>query len=287
MTMTEFSTPEPLSLTIDLACVGDVRVIAADSTTTTVDVRPRDTERAADVRAAEQVTVDLTGTVLQLTGPRSWRASSFFGNGGAVHITITLPTGSHLSADLAMGRIDAEGQLDACRIKTTMGNVQLDRTGPLQLTTGYGDIAIGSVAGDAEISTGSGSLRVTRIDGSAVIKNSNGDTQLGVISGTVQVKSANGSISLVRAHDSVDAKTASGSLRVGGVERGSIALETAYGDVEIGIHSGTAAWVDASSKLGTVRNELESSGTPSDDDLTVEVRARTSYGDITIHRASA
>jgi DUF4097 and DUF4098 domain-containing protein YvlB len=287
MTMTEFQTPAPISVTIDLACVGDVRVTAGDSTTTTVDVRPRDSQRSADVRATEQVTVELTGGLLRITANRSWRAYSLWGNGGAVDITVELPAGSDLTADLAMGRLDVEGSLETCRIKTAMGNVRLDRTGSVQVRAGFGDIAVDAVTGNADLSTGSGTLRVTRVDGDAVVKNSNGDTRLGDVTGALQVKSANGDITVTRAHDSVNAKTAYGSVRVAEVERGSVALETAYGDVEIGIRNGTAAWLDASSKLGTVRSSLEPAGPPTESDQTVEVRARTSYGDILIHRSPA
>ncbi|MEJ7633634.1 DUF4097 family beta strand repeat-containing protein [Aeromicrobium sp.] len=287
MTITEFQTPGPVSVTIDLACVGDVRLTADSRTTTIVEVHPRDGQRAADVRAAEQVTVELTGGLLRITVLRSWRAYSLWGNGGAVDIAIALPAGSDLAADLAMGRLDVEGPLGSCRVKTALGNVRLDRVGALQVNTSYGDILVDTIAGDADLTTGSGALRITRIEGDAVIKNSNGDTRIGDVVGALQVKSANGGITVTRARDSVSAKTAYGNVRVAEVERGSAALETAYGDVEIGIRSGTAAWLDVSSKVGTVRSSLETAESPAESDRTVEVRARTSYGDISIHRSPA
>lgn len=285
MTMTDYQTPDPVSLTIELACVGDVRITSEATTTTTVDVRPRDPQRAADVRAAEQVTVELAGGQLRIVAHRSWRAYSLWGNGGAVDIAVVLPSGSELSVDLAMGRVDAEGTLAACRIKTAMGNVRVDHAGSLRIATGYGDIAVGTVEGDADLSTGSGSLRATRIDGDAVVKNSNGDTSLGDVTGALQIKSANGDITIGRARHSVSAKTANGSVRVADVARDAVSLSTACGDIEVGIRNGTAAWVDASSKFGSVRRSLESADSPGDSEQTVEVSARTSYGDILIHRA--
>lgn len=287
MTMTSFPTPEPVSATIDLACVGDVRMTAGETTTTTVDVRPRDPQRAADVRAAEQVTVDLTGGLLQITAQRSWRVNSLWGNGGAVDVTLELPAGSDLSVELAMGRLDVDGPVGRCRVKTAYGNVRLDRTGVLEVRTSFGDITADVVAGSADLSTGSGSLRIGRIDGDAVIKNSNGETRLDEVTGTLQVKAANGDISVARALDSVDARTAYGSVRVAEVQRGSAALETAYGDVEVGISAGTAAWLDASSKVGVVRSSLEATDSPAESEQTVEVRARTSYGDISITRSQS
>jgi len=59
------------------------------------------------------------------------------------------------------------------------------------------------------------------------------------------------------------------------------------GRVDIGIRLGVAAWLDLDTKFGKVYNDLESTARPQPGEPTVEVRARTSFGDITIHRAVA
>lgn len=283
--MTDFQTLGPLCVKIELACVGDVRITAADTTTTTVDVRPRDADRSADVRAAGQVTLEHADGVLRVVAHRSWRATSLWGNGGAVDIALVVPSSTDLSVDLAFGRFDAEGRLGACRIKTAMGNVRLGDTATAQITTGYGDVLAGTIDGPAEVSTGSGSLRIDHIGADAWVRNSNGDTTLGDVAGTLAVKAANGDIVIGRARGSVTAKTANGSVRVAEIECGSATLSTACGDIEVGIRAGTAAWLDASSKCGAVRSSLETADAPAESEQTAEVRARTSYGDISIRRA--
>jgi len=82
------------------------------------------------------------------------------------------------------------------------------------------------------------------------------------------------------------AKTANGNIRIGEVVNGAIVLETAAGELEIGIREGTAAWLDVSSQYGRVRNLLDETDSPEQSEATVEIRARTSYGDIKIHRAN-
>jgi len=62
-------------------------------------------------------------------------------------------------------------------------------------------------------------------------------------------------------------------------------LETAAGELEVGIREGTAAWLDVSSHYGRVRNSLDETDSPEQSEATVEIRARTSYGDINIRRA--
>ena len=48
---------------------------------------------------------------------------------------------------------------------------------------------------------------------------------------------------------------------------------------------GTAAWVDAKTSFGRVHNRLGSADGPELSEKTVEIRARTSFGDIVIRRA--
>jgi DUF4097 and DUF4098 domain-containing protein YvlB len=201
-----------------------------------------------------------------------------------VDVSIELPAGSEMSAHLLMGEIRSAGRLGPCRVRTT-GNVWLERTGPLHVHTGAGHITADGIAGAAEISTGSGKIQLGEVDGAAVVKNSNGDTTIDAVTGDVRVRNANGAIDVERAGAGVDAKTSNGSIRLGEVVRGSVQLGTATGDLDIGIADGTAAWLEINTGFGHVRNQLDNATRPEETDRTVEVRGRTSYGDITIHRS--
>ena len=134
------------------------------------------------------------------------------------------------------------------------------------------------------MTTGSGDVRVRELDSSAVIKNSNGDTWIGVADGELRVNAANGSIAVDAAHAGVVAKAANGDVRLGEVVRGSVVLETKLGDLEVGIRAGTAAWLDVSATAGRVHNALAAAGAPEPSTETVEVRARTTVGDVVIRR---
>jgi len=59
------------------------------------------------------------------------------------------------------------------------------------------------------------------------------------------------------------------------------------GELEVGVRRGTAAWLDAQTRFGQVRNRLEPTAAPGAQEETVEVRARTSYGDIVIHHTDS
>jgi DUF4097 and DUF4098 domain-containing protein YvlB len=281
--MPHYETPEPISVTLELG-VGDVRIAASDRTDTVVEVHPSDEADESDVQAAQQVRVDYTNGTLRVTGPKA-RAFDFSRKTRSVDVSIELPTGSQVSAEMRAGDIRCAGRLGQCTLKTSAGNFWLERTGPLRLNTSAGHVTADAITGSAEISTGSGKVRIGEVEGTAVVKNSNGDTTIDAVAGDVRVRAANGDISVERAGAGVDAKTSMGSIRLGGVVRGSVVLETAMGDLDIGIAEGTAAWLEVNTGFGKMRNLLENATRPEEADETVEVRGRTSHGDITIHRS--
>jgi Putative adhesin len=282
--MPTFDTPEPISVTVDLG-VGDIRVAASDRTDTTVEVRPSNPGKKADVTAAEQTRVEYANGRLLIKAPKGWRQWAPWGGHESVDVQITVPAGSQLRADAGLSAVRCTGRLGDVRVKTGLGDIQLDQAGPVQVSTGGGDVTADHVAGHAEISTSTGRVQVGTIDGTAVIKKSNGDTWIGEVTGDLRVVTSNGDITAEAANASVVAKTANGDVRLGEVARGAIVAQTGHGDLHVGIRNGVAAWLDLDTHYGHVHNGLESAGPPAAGDDTVEVRARSSYGDITIHRS--
>jgi DUF4097 and DUF4098 domain-containing protein YvlB len=281
--MPTFETLEPISVTLELG-VGNVRIAAGDRTDTTVDVRPSDESDESDVQAAARVRVDYANGVLAVTGPKA-RVFDFSRKTRSVDVSIELPSNSQVSSEVQVGDLSGTGLLGECRFKTSAGNVRLERTGPLRVDTAAGHVTADRVTGNVEIHTESGNVQIGEVEGSVVVKNSNGDTEIGAVTGDVRARSANGGISVERAGAGVDAKTSNGSIRIGEVARGSVDLGTAMGDLEIGIADGTAAWLEVNTGFGQVRNLLDNATRPDESDETVEVRARTSFGGITIRRS--
>jgi Toastrack DUF4097 len=284
--MPTFDTPEPISVTVELG-VGDLRIVASDRTDTMVEVRPSDPAKKADVTAAEQTRVEYAGGRLLIKAPKNWRQYTFRGGGESIDVQVELPAGSQLRGETGVAALQCRGRLGECRYKTGIGDIQLDQAGAVQLRTGVGDITVERAGGDAELTTGSGSVRIDGIDGTAVVKNSNGDTWIGRVTGDLRVNAANGRISVDQASATVAAKSANGDVRLGEVAHGAVLAQTAFGKVEIGIRDGAAAWLDLNTRYGTVRNDLDAAERPGPGEDAVEVRARTSFGDITIHRSSA
>jgi hypothetical protein len=283
--MTSFDTPDPISVTIEVP-LGQVHLIAGERADTIVVVNPSDRSRKADVEAAASTTVEHSGGRLLIHAPKPRGLGNYIGvgRGGSVEVTVELPEGSRVQGDLGFAAFRGDGRLGEVRIKAGVGDIQLDQTGPLHLDAGAGTVTVERATGRTEIAS-AGDMRIGEIEGEAEIKNLNGKTWLGHVTGGLRVKSANGDITVEVALAGVGAKTSNGSIRIGDVVHGVVVLETGSGGVDIGIRGGTAAWVDASTRFGRVHNSLEAVDGPEQSQQTVDVRARTAFGDVAIHRS--
>ena len=280
--MPTFSTPTPTDLAINLQA-GRIEVFAGDRADTVVTVSPTSPGKAIDRRGAEATQVDFDGQRITIVGPRP--RISWFGPTESVDVVVELPTGSRLTAEIAVGGVRTVGRLGATRIKSSMGPVDVDTTGDLWLRAAHGNATVGTAEGAIEMTADHGQLRVGAVAGDAILKASHGTILIGESGGDLDAKLSYGDLEITKALASVSAKTAYGSIQLGEVSSGSIQVESGYGQVTIGVRSGIPAWLDLSSKDGHVRNELDGDRAPDSPTQTVAVRARTQYGDITIQRA--
>ena len=263
--MPTFDTPGPIAASVELTA-GELRVVASERPDTVVHVRPADDTEDRDVRAAEQTRVEFASGTLTMRGPRQ-PGLGIFGKVGAVDVLVELPVGSDLEAKLGVGGVRCTGALGACRLRSGAGDLQVEQAESLSVKTGMGLVTAETVTGDAKLTTGSGKLQVRSVAGPAVLKNGNGETWIGHAGSDLQIRSANGDI------------------RVRELVRGSATLRSAAGRIEIGIRPGTAARLDVHTQYGKVHNGMTATDGPAETDEQAEVRARTAFGDILIHRS--
>ena len=285
--MTTFATPDPITATIGVGA-GDITVTASDRSDSVVTVTPRAPGKPEDVQAAAETVVEFTNGLLSVRFQRPWRRFTGPGkNHGSVVVTVDVPTGSRLDATTGFGFIHAEGELAATTVKSGMGDIRLDRVGQLRAKTGFGDVTVDRVDGDITVSTGTGTIRLGTVAGSGSVKNSTGPVEVAECGQALRIRTAGGDIRIGRVLASLDAVSAAGDVHLGEVSGGAVSVRTGAGAISIGVRPGAAAWLEVSSKYGSVRNALTETVAPDDSDTTVEVVARTGAGDITISRAAA
>ncbi|WP_280268143.1 DUF4097 family beta strand repeat-containing protein [Nocardia wallacei] len=95
-----------------------------------------------------------------------------------------------------------------------------------------------------------------------------------------------GNIVVERPLGAVTAKVAKGDIRIGEATRGELHLETAMGELEIGINPASAVRLETTATSGTVQNRMAPITHPRNTGDTVHIQARNSYGNIIIHHTT-
>lgn len=286
--MPTFATPGPIAVTIDVPA-GDVRVVASDRADTVVEVHAG---HGGDQATVDATRVELVNGQLLVKGPeqRGWGGKwglglLGLGRSGNVEVLVEVPSGSRVHGRTRYGDFRGEGPLGECRLRNDYGDIRIERAGPVDLSVAAGEIVVDRVEGHAEISNGAGEIRIGDVEGSAVLRSDHGDIRVGEVTGELRMTGANADMHVERALAGVDARNAYGGVRLGEVVRGAVALTSTYGRLEVGVRTGTAAWLDVSSTSGRLHNSLDERDDPAGFAETVEIRARTGYGDVVVRRA--
>lgn len=282
--MSVFATPQPLAVTVEASIRADVWITASARDDTTVAVEPRSAARGLDVRAAEQTVVEHTDGRI-IVRLRSVQKYSWFSDGGAVDVVLHVPIGCDLDVTTGMGDLRCEGEFRSAELRTGMGSIRVDHCGRLRARTGHGHVDAERITGRAEVATGSGKVRIGDVDGDAEVRNGNGDTYVEQVTGQLRVKAGNGDIVVDRLGGVMTGTAVNGDIRVGEVASGKVTLRAAAGSLDIGVREDTSAWLELATKYGRVHNELRPADGPGEPAVTVEVRAHSAYGDITVRRA--
>ncbi|MFI6319386.1 DUF4097 family beta strand repeat-containing protein [Nonomuraea sp. NPDC050556] len=257
--MPTFSTPEPITLRATVAA-GHLAVSASDRDDAHVEVRPR---KPSDADYAASVTVEFDdGTLVVTTPDGGWLRRT-----PEVMVTVALPTGSRVQAKTAAADISVSGRVSDVEAGTAAGDIRVEHAAHVRVKSASGDVVCDV------------------IDGEGVVESTSGDVRVGSVRDALDVRSASGDVVVREALGDVTGKTVSGDLEFGSVARGRMTLNSASGDITVGVAQGPAVWLDVSSLSGKTISRLERSGQPGEGEETVEISARSLSGDITITRA--
>ena len=265
--MPEFPVTGPISVQFEIGS-GRVEVTAEERPSALVEVTPHD-RRGESRRLAEETTIEFEGDTLTVITPNQ---NGFRLRGGSVAIRVRVPLDSSLRGKSASADVTCDGRLGAVTIDSASGDLTADQIG-----------------GDATLSAASGDIRVGRVEGSLRSRTASGDVRAQSVGGDFAVKCASGDVTVEAVGGDISVETASGDISIGRAERGTTRINSASGDVRIGIRPGTGVWFDLKTLSGDTRNGLDMADGPAapDNGNQISLQIRTLSGDIDIRRAAA
>jgi Putative adhesin len=262
----EFDRATPVTVALRMHR-GVADVTAEDRPGIQVEVLPLDDSTAArDAAGGYQVTLEGDSLIIHAPEGFGWPLRRT----PKIHVVARVPAGSSLAAQMASADLRARGDYGIVQAELSSGDGYVERA-----------------AGDAELKSASGDLQIDRVGGSLRVGSASGDLRVGDVSGDVSVSTASGDLSLHSVGGSIQGKTASGDIQIGRLIRGQATVNSASGDVTIGVARGTGVWLDVNTASGDTKSDLtmNDEAPPPDQQATLELRVRTASGDIHIHRA--
>jgi DUF4097 and DUF4098 domain-containing protein YvlB len=258
-----FDTPGPLTLDIRVPS-GDIDLETTEGTETVVEISGSpEVEEEARVELHPKRDGHEVSVIIEK------RSGLFRAFRDEVRVRVTSPPGADVEVSTASADVDARGDFGGAQINTASGDVEFEHVG-----------------GEAQVNSASGDVKLERVDGTLTVNTASGDLEVGRLQGEGKVRAASGDISIFEADASLKVQTASGDVGVESVREGDVVLQTASGDIQVGIKQGSKLWIDAKSMSGETSSELELGDAPSDGEgPLVEVRATAMSGDIRVTRA--
>ena len=281
-----FATPAEVRLDIRLGA-GEVRLETSDAQETTVELEAlRDNDASKAAVESARVELHERGKGHEVLIDVRGRGRGLFRN-AEVLVAVRCPEGTSVESKTGSADVEGRGRFGAIEVQSGSGDVEFDdEVAEARVDAASGDVQLGAVDGDVRVSSASGDVQVRAIGGNAKLNTASGDVQVREAGGELSVNSASGDVLVREARSSVTVHTASGDQQVGSVSTGRVELKSASGDLRVGIAEGSLLHVDARSRSGEVRSELPVSEMPPEGEgPTVELRANTMSGDITVSRA--
>jgi hypothetical protein len=148
--------------------------------------------------------------------------------------------------------------------------VRLPENVKLTAITRDGSIAVDNVTGNVNLRSGDGSIRAKDVSGDVTIHTSDGSLSLEDVNGRLSLESGDGSIQVQGRFEDLHVKTGDGSITIEAEEGSAMKddwdISTGDGSISLQVPRAFNAEIDASSRDGRVRSDIEGLSPSNDDD---------------------
>ena len=148
--------------------------------------------------------------------------------------------------------------------------VRLPQNVKLTAITRDGSIAVDKVTGTVNLRSGDGSIRANAVSGDVTMHTNDGSLSLVDVNGRLSLESGDGSIRVQGRFDDLHVKTGDGSITIeaedGSAMKDDWDISTGDGSISFQVPRAFNAEVDASSRDGRVRSDIDGLTASNDDD---------------------
>ena len=261
----------------------DVDVVSKEDTEATFIIKKtwkaNDEEYGQELLDEAKITIERDGEKIVVSRKRSRTRNGWdMITKGYVSIDIiaTIPAGMRLDIKTGSGDVDLDDRTAPVRVSTGSGDVLAARmgdgleagagsgdlrvdsvVGPFKFSAGSGDVTVGSVEGRVEISLGSGDVDIDEITGNTKVSTGSGNIGIGTLEGSLDASASSGDITVLDHTGEADIGTSSGDVRFHtNSEQGIISIDTSSGDVELVVYNTDSVELDLRTSTGMMRTKL-------------------------------
>ena len=256
------STAEPVVLDVDVPR-GELQVLYSHEGQVTVTAFPQPSYKATpDKNVAAAIALDQEGNRIKL---RCVPNSSFDGSG--ILYRIDVPYRTVVTASIGDGKLAVTGVMGPVQVSTGRGDISVSYVSKeLFAQAGAGNLDLQVIGARVEARTGNGNISCTRAAQGIAAETQEGDITLMVVGpATATVKTGTGRINVGGARGSLLGSTDAGELHVKAVPHGDWQLRSASGKVRVELPRGANVELDAASNSGEI--SVERDDTPQPDDV--------------------
>jgi hypothetical protein len=241
-------------LTLDVSTIrGKIQVLPGDAgrvvVSGTVTVRLGLTPPADAVEIAKRIAksppVERDGGTLRLRPP----AEPSEQRAVTVAYQVRVPAASTVRITSDSGATTVTGISGPVTVKTQSATIGLASLGgTASVTTGSGEVRIDGVEGALTVETSSSRIIARRIGSSLRLRTQSGAVEAGFVgTGDVDVETGSSAVRLIRVRGGATASSQSGRITIDGSPSRDWALKTGSSNVEVTLHPGAGARLEASS----------------------------------------
>ncbi|HXY42900.1 MAG TPA: DUF4097 family beta strand repeat-containing protein [Acidimicrobiales bacterium] len=253
-----FPASGPLKADLELAAgIVEVELSATDDVRVQLEPLERDNEAVRDLIA--NASVSCQGSRLEVRVPKR-RLRDF-----SLRLRVLVPPASSTRIRTASADVVCSGPVGTFDARTSSGDVTVkDTCDTAMISTASGDIRLAEVLGEVELQTASGDVVTRSIGGRASVTTASGDVRVTSVGHDCRLRSA------------------SGDVAVGCAYEGDLSVNTASGDVRIGVGAGVGTWLDLITVSGDSQCTLAAEG-QGEGEADLRITCRTVSGDILVH----